>query len=94
MHRHDGSIFHDKLMTAYVWFRNQTIPYELTYPTQNVSTANFGTWPIIYEGVDCQVGNSTLQYHFLSVSTVVRNGVCVSLACAYIQCRIRNERSG
>ncbi|DBB16324.1 TPA: hypothetical protein ACH3X3_014630 [Trebouxia sp. C0006] len=54
------------------WFdRNQTLPYEVTYPTQNVSTDAFGTWPIIYEGIECPVGNYKLQYHFENVSTVI-----------------------
>ncbi|KAA6424865.1 MAG: eukaryotic translation initiation factor 2 subunit alpha-like [Trebouxia sp. A1-2] len=51
--------------------RNQTLPYEVTYPTQNVSTDAFGTWPIIYEGIECPTGNYKLQYHFENVSTVI-----------------------
>jgi len=43
----------------------------VTYPTQNVSTDAFGTWPIIYEGIECPIGNYKLQYHFENVSTVV-----------------------
>lgn len=73
MHWIECSVVDDRL---WLWCRNQTIPYELTYPTQNISTANFGTWPIVYEGVDCPVGNLTLQYHFLNVSTVVCKCVC------------------
>lgn len=63
------------LQVSPVMCRNQTIPYELTYPTQNISTINFGTWPVLYEGIDCPTGNMTLQYHFLNVSTVVRGAV-------------------
>lgn len=51
--------------------RNQTLPYAVTYPTQNVTTTEFGTWPIIYEGVDCPTGGHKLQYHIQNVSTVV-----------------------
>ena len=52
-------------------YRNQTLPYEVTYPTQNVTTRDFGTWPIMYEGIDCPTGGNKLQYHIQNVSTVV-----------------------
>ena len=69
--------------------RNQTIPYEVTYPTQNVSTDDFGTWPIIYEGIDCPIGNYTLQYHILNVSTDVRPELPV-ICCAF-RCDLRSN---
>lgn len=65
--------------------RNQTLPYEVTYPTQNVTTTNFGTWPILYEGIECPTGNNNLQYHFVNISTVV----CIYLSPQKQPCSLR-----
>lgn len=78
------------------WFdRNQTLPYEVTYPTQNVTTTNFGTWPILYEGIECPTGNNKLQYHVANISTVIgthNNELCdneLSKPCGAAQANVR-----
>ena len=52
--------------------RNQTLPYAITFPTQNTTDIyTAGNWPVLYEGVPCPVGNSTLAYQFLDTELAV-----------------------
>ena len=64
--------------------RNQTLPYDLTYPVQGLDrsvTDKFGSWPILYEGVPCPVRNHSLAYQFLDASKAVCPCACHFCLC-------------